>query len=131
MNGGVFVGMKAQYRRVLLQTDFDRFARLSGDDNPIHCDPAFAARSHFGATVAHGMMLYGCIAKGLTELVPGAAAVQLGQTLMFPNPTFVNDPIIVSLVVEGDAAAYSTSVPTSPSRGLTARRWSRRPARRA
>ena len=101
MTAGTMVGRKAQYRRVLLQADFDRFARLTGDDNPIHCDPAFAARSHFGATVAHGMMLYSCIAKGLAELIPGPGAVQLEQSLMFPNATFVNDPIEVSLVVEG------------------------------
>jgi acyl dehydratase len=98
----VAVGTKAEYRRVLLQADFNRFARLTGDDNPIHCDPAFAARSHFGATVAHGMLLYGCICKGLAELIPGPGAVQLEQTLMFPHPTFVNDPITVSLAVEGD-----------------------------
>jgi acyl dehydratase len=85
---------------VLLQADFDRFARLTGDDNPIHCDPSFAASSHFGATVAHGMLLYGCISKGLAELIPGPGAVQLAQTLMFPNPTFVNDPISVNLTVE-------------------------------
>jgi len=96
-------GRRAAYRRVLLQADFDRFARLSGDDNPIHCDPVFAARSHFGATVAHGMLLYSCIAKGLAELMPRPGAVQLEQSLMFPHPTFVNEPITVSLVVEGDA----------------------------
>jgi len=112
----VIVGMKAEYRRVLLQADFDRFARLSGDDNPIHCDPAFAARSHFGATVAHGMMLYGCIAKGLAELIPGPGAVQLEQTLMFPNPTFVHDPITVSLTVEGhiDGILHIATVVTKP-----------------
>ena len=94
--------MSAEYRRVLLQSDFDRFASLSLDDNPIHCDPAFAAKSHFGATVAHGMLLYGCICKGLAELVPGPGAVQLEQSLMFPNPTFVGDLIAVSLAVEAD-----------------------------
>lgn len=97
-------GASAAYRRVLLQSDFDRFAALSGDDNPIHCDPAFAATSHFGATVAHGMLLYGCICKGLAELIPGPGAVQLEQTLMFPNPTFAGEPIRVSLAVEGDSA---------------------------
>ena len=95
--------MKAEYRRVLLQSDFDRFARRTGDDNPIHCDPVFAANSHFGATVAHGMMLYGCICKGLAELIPGPGAVQLEQSLMFPNPTFVNDLITVRIGVEGGA----------------------------
>jgi acyl dehydratase len=96
-------GRCAAYRRVLLQADFDRFARLSGDDNPIHCDPVFAAGSHFGATVAHGMLLYSCIAKGLAELIPRPGVVQLEQSLMFPHPTFANEPITVSLVVEGDA----------------------------
>lgn len=95
--------MKADYRRVLLQSDFDRFARLTGDDNPIHCDPVFAANSHFGATVAHGMLLYGCVCKGLAELIPGPGALQLEQTLMFPNPTFVDDPITVGLVLESNA----------------------------
>ena len=89
------------YQRVLLQADFDRFARLSGDDNPIHCDPAFAAKSHFGATVAHGMLLYSCICKALTEQV-GPGTVQTEQTLMFPNPTYAGDRLRIDLQVEAE-----------------------------
>lgn len=89
----------SSYQRVLLQADFDRFARLSGDDNPIHCDPAFAAKSHFGATVAHGMLLYSCICKALTEQI-GPGVVQLEQTLMFPNPTYAGDRLRIDLQVE-------------------------------
>jgi acyl dehydratase len=92
------------YQRVLLQADFDRFATLTGDDNPIHCDPAFAAQSHFGATVAHGMLLYGCICKALTEQI-GPGVVQLEQTLMFPNPTYVGDCLHVGLQVEAETAS--------------------------
>lgn len=88
-------------QRVLLQTDFDRFARLSHDDNPIHCDPVFAAKSHFGATVAHGMMLYSCICKALTEQV-GPGVVQLEQTLMFPNATYAGDRLQVGLQLEAE-----------------------------
>lgn len=90
---------RAAFRRVFTQGDFDRFARLSGDDNPIHCDPAFARASHFGATVSHGMLLYACISKAFAELIPGPGAVQLAQELMFPNPTFVGDEIAVALEV--------------------------------
>jgi acyl dehydratase len=112
-------GRKASYQRVLLQSDFDRFAALSGDDNPIHVDPAFAAHSHFGATVAHGMMLYGCIAKALAELIPGPGVLQLEQTLMFPNPTYTRDPITVSLTVEGetDGVLDIATVVTKPGPG--------------
>lgn len=92
----------SSYQRVLLQADFDRFARLTGDDNPIHCDPAFAAKSHFGATVAHGMLLYSCICKALTEQI-GPGVVQTEQTLMFPNPTYAGDRLRIDLHVEAEA----------------------------
>ncbi len=95
--------MNSSYQRVLLQGDFDRFARLSHDDNPIHCDPAFAAKSHFGATVAHGMMLYSCICKALTEQL-GPGVVQLEQTLMFPNATYVGDRLWIELRTETEEA---------------------------
>ncbi|MCK9379733.1 MAG: MaoC family dehydratase N-terminal domain-containing protein [Sulfuritalea sp.] len=91
----------SSYQCVLLQADFDRFAKLTGDDNPIHCDPDFAAKSHFGGTVAHGMLLYSCICKALTEQI-GPGVVQLEQTLMFPNPTYVGDRLHVALRVEGE-----------------------------
>lgn len=93
------VGTRASFRRVLWQEDFDRFARLSGDDNPIHCDPEYARHTHFGATVSHGMLLYALIAKALAESLPGPGARQLSQELMFPQPTFAGEEIEVSLEV--------------------------------
>ena len=97
------VGARAAFRRVLLQSDFDRFARLTGDDNPIHCDPDYAGKTHFGATVAHGMMLYSLISKGFAELIPGPGALALEQELMFPNPAHPGEEITVVLEVAGIA----------------------------
>ena len=99
--------LSASSQRVLLQSDFDRFARLSHDDNPLHCDPAFAAKSHFGATVAHGMMLYSCLCKLLAEQV-GPGMVQLEQTLMFPAPTYVGDRLTLRLREEANDAGVLT-----------------------
>lgn len=68
------------------QADFDRFAALSGDDNPIHCDPAFAQSHRFGATVAHGMFLW--------SLLPGAAEpAPRGIELSFAAPAPVGAPL--------------------------------------
>jgi acyl dehydratase len=82
--------------KIFTQADFDEFARLSGDDNPIHVDPAFSARTKFGRTVAHGMYLYGTICGLLSKYFPGA--VQVEQNLMFPAPTFTGE--VMTIVVE-------------------------------
>ncbi len=83
--------------RVFVQADFDRFAALSGDDNPIHTDPEFAARTRFGRTVSHGMLLYGLICGTLARHVPGA--VQLDQDLMFPAQTYTGELMTIRLQV--------------------------------
>ena len=74
-------------RRTFSQSDFDRFAALSGDDNPIHVDPEFAARSKFGRTVAHGMFLYGnvCRLLGTPLPGPGRSADRAGADVPQPN----------------------------------------------
>jgi acyl dehydratase len=79
------------------QAQFDRFAALSGDDNPIHVDPAFAARTRFGRTVAHGMFLYATIRCALGELAPGAS--QAEQSLLFAAPTFADEMLQLRLTV--------------------------------
>lgn len=81
------------------QAEFDAFARLSGDDNPIHVDPAFAARTRFGRTVAHGMLIYAKLWAMIRRLRPDAA--EAGQTLMFPHPCFVGDDMRLCVTVTG------------------------------
>lgn len=93
----VTVGQVFATERVFSQADFDRFAALSGDDNPIHTDPAFAARTRFGRTVSHGMLLYGVICAALAQFAPGA--LQCDQELIFPAPTYTGEPIGVRLQV--------------------------------
>jgi acyl dehydratase len=73
------------------QAEFDLFAELSGDDNPIHVDPEFSARTRFGRTVSHGMLIYAKLWGLLKSAHPEAR--HTGQTLMFPNPCFVGDRV--------------------------------------
>ncbi|MGQ9572442.1 MAG: MaoC family dehydratase [Dehalococcoidia bacterium] len=52
--------------RTLSQEKIDRYARASGDFNPIHVDPVFAAQTPFGGTIAHGMLLLAYLSGMLT-----------------------------------------------------------------
>ncbi|MFC4260831.1 MaoC/PaaZ C-terminal domain-containing protein [Marinobacter lacisalsi] len=81
---------------VLTQEDFDRFARLSGDHNPIHVDPVFSARTSFGQTVSHGMLLFSVVRSLLAQNWPGSTLKS--QSLMFPAPAYAGKTL--ELVVE-------------------------------
>ena len=86
--------------KVLTQSDFDAFAELSGDDNPIHVDEAFSAKTRFGRTVSHGMLLCTVLRGLLEQLVPGARQVE--QKLMFPSPTYAGDAMRFAVIRRSD-----------------------------
>ncbi|WP_245566199.1 MaoC/PaaZ C-terminal domain-containing protein [Stappia stellulata] len=90
-----------------VQVDFDRFAALSGDDNPIHVDPAFSARTRFGRTVSHGMLLYSRLWALIRTRWPGCRHAL--QDLMFPNPAYAEEELTIA-VVPGDTDADDLAI---------------------
>jgi len=90
----------ATFTWVPRQSDFDAFAELSGDDNPIHVDPDFSARTRFGRTVSHGMLLYTRVFAHLESLYPGQGHEM--QTLMFPNPSYADEELTFSFRESGE-----------------------------
>ena len=90
------IGTVFREERRFSQAEFDLFAEISGDDNPIHVDPEFSARTRFGRTVAHGMLLYTALRGLMDQAWPGCR--QISQDLMFPAPTYTDETM--ELVVE-------------------------------
>lgn len=52
--------------KVVTQEKVDRYADASGDHNPLHIDPDFAATTQFGGTIAHGMLVLAYLSEMLT-----------------------------------------------------------------
>lgn len=131
------VGQVASIKRTFHQFEFDRFAGLSGDDNPIHVDPGFAARTKFGRTVAHGMFLYSVVCSVLGTQLPGPGTVQVHQELMFPSPTYADEEVTVQVEVsrvspdEGLADLATRVIRPEGSLGLQGRTVVRLPGRPA
>ena len=86
-----------------LQAEFDAFAEVSGDNNPIHVDSDFSARTRFGRTVSHGMLIYSKIWGLLQNRFPGCR--QIEQTLMFPAPSYTGEELRIAVRIETIAGA--------------------------
>lgn len=116
------VGDTLAMTRVFTQAEYDAFAALSGDDNPIHVDPAFAARTRFGRTAAHGILLYSVMCGLLSRHFPGAR--QISQEFMFTAPTFCNEEMtfraeVVEVMAASGQIRIKTTI-TDPTGELTA-----------
>lgn len=99
----VGVGDRFVSARTFTQAEFNAFAALSGDDNPIHVDAEFAAGTRFGRPVAHGMLLYSALCGFLNGHFPGA--IQIEQDFMFTVPTFAGEEMMLQAEVMDVMAA--------------------------
>lgn len=90
-------GQQTSIEKVFEQADFDEFARLSGDDNPIHTDPDFCTGTRFGRTVAHGLLLCSVLRGLIDHLIPGGQLSE--QSVMFPAATYASEPMCFTVTV--------------------------------
>src|SRR3989304_4081433 len=87
---GVKVGDRAEFEKTVTAEDVQRFGGGTGDTNPLHRDPAYAAKTRFGQCIAHGMMSAGFISAALgTKLAPNCCVIYLSQSLRFLRPVKV------------------------------------------
>jgi acyl dehydratase len=81
--------------------------RLSGDRNPLHSDPAFAARAGFDRPILHGLCTYGVTGRALLHTLAGSDPARFaGMSGRFSAPVFPGESLTVSMWVDGDTAMF-------------------------
>jgi len=97
---GIKVGDKASFSKTVTDEDVQAFARVTGDDQPLHLDDAYAAKTRFKGRIAHGMLSAGYISAALgTKLAPGRTVVYLSQQLRFQRPVKIGETVTANLEV--------------------------------
>lgn len=88
--------------RTITESDIITFAGMTGDWNPLHTDPEFAAKSLFGQRIAHGTLGI-AIAAGLVArlgIIDGTAIAARGiEGWKFIKPIFIGDTMRVEIEV--------------------------------
>ena len=95
----IAIGDTATYTRLITNQEVEAFAAISGDHNPLHLDPDYAAATPFGECIAHGMLTGALISAAIAMQLPGPGSVYLNQSLQFRAPVFLGDTLTVTLEV--------------------------------
>ncbi len=90
--------------------DVAAYAAASGDDNPLHFDPAIAAAAGLASPPIHGMLLMGCFEPYLAAWRPDARLVRLSAK--FIRPVLAGEAVELSakVVRAGDPAVLRLKV---------------------
>ena len=108
------VGQRVQRRRVVTAADIEAFAAVTGDDNPVHLDEAYAKTTRFGGRIAHGMLSAGYISAVLGTELPGPGAIYVSQTLNFRRPVRIGDEVTAEAsIAEIDAQSGRVTLRTT------------------
>ncbi|MFH1141580.1 MAG: MaoC family dehydratase [Chloroflexota bacterium] len=95
-----------ELRKLVVQDQINRYARVSGDGNLIHLDPQFAAGSTFGRIVAHGMLVLAFVSEMMTQVF-GRGWVESGRLkVRFRAPVYPGEEVVtfgsvIKLLPEG------------------------------
>ena len=89
--------------------------RLSGDYNPLHADPRFAAEAGFDRPILHGLCTFGYAGRALVrEACGGDPNRLLTMRGQFSNPVFPGDTLLVRGWNEDDRVIFSVTTTEQP-----------------
>jgi 3-hydroxybutyryl-CoA dehydratase len=85
------IGEEATFTKIISDEDITTFAKISGDENPVHVNDAYAKGTMFGGRIAHGILVTGLISAVLGTALPGPGAIYMNQQLRFLAPVRPGD----------------------------------------
>lgn len=93
------------------QEDVSRFAALTGDDNPIHLDPEYAASTIFHRPIVHGFLVGAVFSSVFGNKWPGHGTIYLCQDMTFKAPVYPEYNYEASFeVMETDKAKHRATI---------------------
>jgi acyl dehydratase len=97
------------------QNDVILFAKVSGDNNPLHLDAEFASTTPFKRPIIHGALASSVFSKIMGTEFPGFGSVYMKQVSEYKRPMFVDTEYeavftVMSINVEKHTAEISTEI---------------------
>ncbi len=85
--------------------------RLSGDRNPLHADPAAAAKGGFARPILHGLCTYGVAGRAIIRACCGNDPSRLrGLQVRFSSPVYPGETIRTEMWPDGEQVSFRARV---------------------
>jgi acyl dehydratase len=104
------VNDEAEIYHTITSGDVESFVRLTGDDNPLHVDDAFAAHTMLKQRIVHGMLTASFISTLIGTKLPGRGALWYEQHIRFIEPVHIGEKIRIWARVKQKSAALRVLV---------------------
>jgi acyl dehydratase len=105
---------------IATKIDSALFYRLNGDRNPIHVDPAAAAKAGFTRPILHGLCTYGAVGYMLVRTVCGHDPARLRSLgVRFSSPVYPGETIRIEGSRMEEGVYFNATVPARQQLVLT------------
>ena len=95
----ITVGQQASFEAVITPERLAMFCQISGDQNPLHCDEAYAKNAGYSGRVAYGMLTASFYSTLAGMYLPGKYSLLQTVDVSFLKPVMVGDAITVCGIV--------------------------------
>ena len=109
-------GDLVQARRKITQRQLSAYSEVSGDYNPLHLDPDFAAQTQFGGIIAHGMLTLALICEMMAAATRESWLSSGTVRVRFKGAAYPGDLVETwgrETKADGDVRGYSIGLSSS------------------
>ena len=93
------IGDTQTIKKTITEVDVRKFVEITGDDNPLHVDRAYAETTSFKDIVVHGMLGASFISTVIGTKLPGTGALWVSQNMEFLLPVRLGDVLTITVKV--------------------------------
>jgi 3-hydroxybutyryl-CoA dehydratase len=92
-------GLKKNFKVTITESMSNDFAKLTGDNSPIHMNKHYARTTYFNQRICHGMLLGSFFSRLIGMHLPGKEGLCLSYSIRHLLPCFLNQEINVEGIV--------------------------------
>jgi 3-hydroxybutyryl-CoA dehydratase len=92
----IFVGLEESFNVHISPEKMEQFFKITEDNNPLHINAEYAKSKGFSDRLVYGMLTASFFSSLVGVHLPGKNCILQGIDILFSNPIYINDKLIIT-----------------------------------